>query len=90
MRKGFTAINKHRHKISILVEMMWCGHGKNLDCFEKGQDAINELKVRLNPKDDLKKNEINRIVDDLINQSAENWRTKLYDKFQHVSNGIFY
>ena len=34
--------------------------------------------------------EINRIVDDLINQSAENWRTKLYDKFQHVSNGIFY
>ena len=90
MRKGFTAIHKHRHKISILVEMMWCGHGKNLDCFEKGQDAINELKVRLNPKDDLKKNEINRIVDDLINQSAENWRTKLYDKFQHVSNGIFY
>ena len=50
--------------------MMWCGHGKNLDCFKKGQDAINELKVRLNPKDDLKKNEINRIVDDLINQSA--------------------
>ena len=90
MKKGFAAVNKHRHKISILVEMMWCGHGKNLDCFEKGQDAINELKVRLNPKDDLKKNEINRIVDDLINQSAENWRTKLYDKFQHVSNGIFY
>ena len=90
MRKGFTAVNKHRHKISILVEMMWCGHGKQLDCFEKGQDAINELKARLNPKDDLKKNDIIRIVDDLINQSAENWRTKWYDIFQYHSNGIYY
>ena len=90
MRKGFTAVNKHRHNISILVEMMWCGHGKNLDCFEKGQEAINELKARLNPKDGLKKNEINSIVDDLINQSAENWRTKWYDIYQSHSNGIFY
>ena len=90
MKKGFTAVNKHRHKISILVEMMWCGHGKNLDCFEKGQDAINELKARLNPKDDLKKNEISNIVDDLINQSAESWTTKMYDFYQSHSNGIFY
>ena len=37
---------------------------------KKDKMRINELKVRLNPKDDLKKNEINRIVDDLINQSA--------------------
>jgi phosphatidylinositol 4-kinase len=90
MRKGFTAVNKHWHKISILVEMMWCGHGKKLDCFEKGQDAINELKARLNPKEDIKKNDINRIVDDLISQSAENWRTKWYDIFQYHSNGIYY
>ena len=90
LRKGFTAINKHRDKIIILVEMMWCGHGKNLDCFEKGQEAINELKMRLNPKDNLKKNEINRMVDDLINQSVDNWRTKMYDIFQYHSNGIFY
>jgi len=90
MRKGFTAVNKHRHKISILVEMMWCGHGKKLDCFEKGQDAINELKARLNPKENIKKNDINRIVDDLIRQSAENWRTKGYDIYQYHSNGIYY
>jgi phosphatidylinositol 4-kinase len=90
MKKGFAAINKHRHKITILVEMMWCGHGKNLDCFEKGQEAINELKARLNPKDDLKKNDISNIVDDLINQSAESWTTKMYDFYQSHSNGIFY
>ena len=90
LRKGFTAINKHRDKIIILVEMMWCGHGKNLDCFEKGQEAINELKLRLNPKENMKKNDINRIVDDLINQSVDNWRTKWYDIFQYHSQGIFY
>jgi phosphatidylinositol 4-kinase len=90
MRKGFTAVNKHRDKIIILVEMMWCGHGKKLDCFEKGQEAINELKARLNPKADIKKSDINRIVDDLISQSAENWRTKCYDFYQYHSNGIYY
>ena len=89
MRKGFTAVNKHRDKISILVEMMWCGHGKKLDCFEKGQEAINELKARLNPEPDIKKSDINRIVDDLISQSAENWRTKWYDIYQYHSNGIY-
>ena len=90
LRKGFTAINKHRHKIIILVEMMWCGHGKNLDCFEKGQEAINELKTRLNPMDNMKKNDINTLVDNLINQSVDNWRTKWYDIFQYHSQGIFY
>ena len=90
LRKGFTAINKHRDKIIILVEMMWCGHGKNLDCFEKGQEAINELKNRLNPKENMKKSDINRLVDDLINQSADNWRTRWYDIFQYHSQGIFY
>ena len=90
LRKGFTAINKHRDKIIILVEMMWCGHGRNLDCFEKGQEAINELKARLNPKENLKKNEINRMVDDLIVQSVDNWRTKWYDIFQYHAQGIFY
>jgi phosphatidylinositol 4-kinase len=90
LRKGFIAVNKHRHKIIILVEMMWCGHGKNLDCFEKGQEAINELKARLNPRDNMKKNEMHRLADDLINQSVDNWRTKMYDIFQYHSQGIYY
>ena len=89
-KKGFVAVNKHRHKIIILVEMMWCGHGKNLDCFEKGQEAINELKARLNPKENIKKSEMNRLADDLIRQSVDNWRTRWYDIFQYHSNGIFY
>ena len=90
LRKGFKAVNKHRLKISILVEMMWCGHGKNLDCFEKGQEAIDNLKMRLNPKENMTNNDINTIVDDLINQSVDNWRTKWYDIFQYYVQGIFY
>ena len=90
LQKGFSAIYKHKDKIIILVEMMWCGHGKNLDCFEKGQETINELKTRLSPKEGLKKKEIHRLVDDLIRLSVDNWRTNWYDIFQYHFQGIFY
>ena len=90
LKKGFLAVHKHRHKIIILVEMMWCGHGKNLECFEKGQEAIDELKSRLNPKDDISKKNIYKLVDNLIGQSVDNWRTKWYDIFQYYVQGIFY
>ena len=90
LKKGFLAIHKHRHKIIILVEMMWCGHGKNLNCFEKGQEAIDDLKSRLNPKDEISKKNIVKLVDNLIGQSVDNWRTKWYDIFQYYVQGIFY
>ena len=90
LKKGFLAVNKHRHKIIILVEMMWCGNGKKLDCFEKGEQAIIELKKRLNPKNDIHKKDIFKHVDDLIGQSVDNWRTKWYDIFQYYVQGIFY
>ena len=90
LQKGFLAVYKHRQKIIILVEMMWCGHGRNLDCFEKGQDAINELKLRLAPKDCKKTKDILKFVDGLIQQSVDNWRTKWYDIFQYHVQGIFY
>ena len=90
LKKGFLAVNKHRHKIIILVEMMWCGNGKKLDCFEKGEQAIIELNKRLNPKNDIHKKDIFKHVDDLIGQSVDNWRTKWYDIFQYYVQGIFY
>ena len=90
LKKGFLAVHKHRQKIIILVEMMWCGHGRNLDCFEKGQDAINELKLRLCPKECKNKKDMIIFVDRLIGQSVDNWRTKWYDIFQYHVQGIFY
>ena len=90
LKKGFLAVYKHRHKIIILVEMMWCGHGKNLECFEKGQETIDDLKSRLNPKDGMSKANLVKLVDNLIGQSVDNWRTKWYDIFQYYVQGIFY
>ena len=69
---------------------MWCGHGRNLDCFEKGQEAINELKNRLGPKNIKHTKDVLKFVDDLIGQSVDNWRTKGYDIFQYYVQGIFY
>ena len=90
LHKGFKAVNKHRLKISILVEMMYCGHGKNLDCFEKGQEAIDNLKMRLCPQENMNSVDIKKFVDNLITQSVDNWRTKWYDIFQYYVQGIFY
>ena len=90
LHKGFKAVNKHRLKISILVEMMYCGHGKNLDCFEKGQEAIDNLKMRLCPQESMNNVDIKKFVDNLITQSVDNWRTKWYDIFQYYVQGIFY
>ena len=87
---NLNAVNKHRLKISILVEMMYCGHGKNLDCFEKGQEAIDNLKMRLNPQENMSNVDIKLFVDNLIRQSVDNWRTKWYDIFQYYVQGIFY
>ena len=70
--------------------MMYCGHGKNLDCFEKGQEAIDNLKMRLNPQENMSNVDIRLFVDNLIKQSVDNWRTKWYDIFQYYVQGIFY
>ena len=90
LKKGFLAVHKHREKIIILVEMMWCGNGRNLKCFEGGQETIDNLRKRLDPKGCDKKVDVFRFVDGLIEQSIDNWRTKWYDIFQYYAQGIFY
>ena len=86
--KGFIALVKHHEKILILVEMMFCGHGNNLPCFEGGQNCIIELKKRFIPYNNMKGRDYMKHVDDLISLSLGNWRTKWYDKFQYYVQGI--
>ena len=81
IRNGFKAIIKNKEKILILVEMMWCGNGKNLPCFEREQETINELRNRLEPKNE-------NIVEELISQSIKSWTTTVYDYFQYYVQGI--
>ena len=68
--------------------MVWSW--KKLGCFEEGQETIDELKNILNPKDNINKRSVVKLVDKLIGQSVDNWRTKWYDIFQYHVQGIFY
>ena len=95
--EGFYNIHKHRNKIIILVEMMWCGHGTGLPCFENQDQTISDLKERLSPpnckKDsngNIEEKDCFNLVNELISQSVDNWRTKCYDWFQYKFQGIFY
>lgn len=88
--KGIIAISKHYEKIVILTEMMYCGNGNSLQCFERGQEAINELKLRFQPKDNMKPKDYLELIDKLIEQALLSWRTKWYDKYQYYFQGIFY
>ena len=68
--------------------MVWSW--KKLGCFEGGQETIDKLKNILNPKDNINKRSVVKLVDKLIEQSVDNWRTKWYDIFQYHVQGIFY
>ena len=37
INRGFIAVAANYEKILILIEMMYCGHGNKLPCFEKGK-----------------------------------------------------
>ena len=90
MWKGMIAIAKHYQKIMILVEMMYCGYGKKLECFKNGDLTLTKLKERFKPKNNMKKRDYLALVDSLIQEALSSWRTKWYDKYQYFFEGIFY
>ena len=90
MWKGMIAIAKHYEKIMILVEMMYCGYGKKLECFKNGDLTLTKLKERFKPKNNMKKRDYLALVDSLIEEALSSWSTKWYDKYQYFFEGIFY
>jgi len=100
MRLGFMAIQEHADKIVKLVEMMFMGLN-DLPCFQLGEDLIAALKDRVLPvigrDTNAERNggarlmnevQATEYVDDLIQRSYDNWRTRAYDKFQYCCQGI--
>jgi phosphatidylinositol kinase/protein kinase (PI-3 family) len=100
MLLGFMAIQEHADKIVKLVEMMFMGLN-DLPCFALGPNLIGNLKERVlppipNQRDNrsgagkLLMNEMQarEFVDQLIQSSYDNWRTRAYDKFQYCCQGI--
>ena len=82
--QGFLELRRHKDDLILLVEMM--KSQEPLGCFIKEERAMRELDERfhLNKTDE----QCMRLVDDLVSQAKDNWRTVKYDAFQRYSNGI--
>jgi phosphatidylinositol 4-kinase len=64
---------------------MYKSHGDMMNCFDKGEKAIEELVARLNPEGSKE-----NFCFELINKSLDNWRAKWYDKIQYCLQKIYY
>lgn len=82
----FQAAAKHKEKVLSLIRMM---SGINFACFMGDATAattIRELDKRFNSQlDDVK---FAQWVRSLVDESMDNWRTRQYDSFQRLTNGI--
>ncbi|CAM9492184.1 unnamed protein product [Choristocarpus tenellus] len=84
--KAFLEARKNRHKIITLVEMM-ASFCSELPCFSGNPDAVaRELEARFQP--DLSVSECVKFVNDLVDKSMGNWRTRWYDRYQRHFVGI--
>lgn len=81
--RGFMEVRKYSEKITLLVEMMM--QGAKLPCFA-GPQTVEALKERFALG--LTEDECVEYVENLINQSIGNWRTRYYETFQYYTNGI--
>lgn len=82
--QGFLELRKHSEDLTLLVEMM--SPGERMPCFKDSSRVIKELKERfIMGKTDA---QCMAHVEALTSEAANNWRTKKYDSFQRLSNGI--
>ncbi|CAG9323471.1 unnamed protein product [Blepharisma stoltei] len=82
--QGFLELRKHVDKLEILISMM--APGRKLPCFRDFDRAVHEFRERFHlSKTDEK---CIALIDSLVYNAANNWRTNRYDAFQRYSNGI--
>jgi len=85
--KTFIELRKHCYQIILLVEMLTEGN-EDLACFRGTPDeAVRQLKKRF--RLDLNDNGIRKYVDELVDESLENWRTRWYDRYQKYCVGVY-
>ena len=87
--KGFMALMERAEQIELMVEMMRDGSGGNMPCFE-GEEAVQELRERLLPKEIMKKADCKKYINSKIDESLDHWSTMCYDRFQYCCQGILY
>eukprot|EP00644_Phytophthora_capsici_P011395 jgi/Phyca11/508642/fgenesh2_kg.PHYCAscaffold_37_\ len=84
--RAYLALRRNMDQIVLLVEMMLVGNA-DLPCFAGGKKAVIEgLRSRLKPG--ARTSTCQVFVNQLIDQSINNWRTRWYDKYQRACLGI--
>uniref|UniRef100_A0A1B0CI42 PI4KB/PIK1 accessory domain-containing protein n=2 Tax=Lutzomyia longipalpis TaxID=7200 RepID=A0A1B0CI42_LUTLO len=83
--KGLLAARKHQDRIINIVEIM--RSCSQLPCFKNGcSGTVRNLRNRFHMS--LTEQELDRKVDQLIQDSLNSLSTKLYDGYQYLTNGI--
>ncbi|KAG6476772.1 hypothetical protein ZIOFF_066020 [Zingiber officinale] len=81
--QGFLTCRKHAERIILLVEMM---QDSGFPCFRGGIRTIQNLRKRFHLS--LTEEQCVSLVLSLISSSLDAWRTRQYDYYQRVLNGI--
>ncbi|KAL6227987.1 hypothetical protein ACLB2K_001941 [Fragaria x ananassa] len=81
--QGFLTCRKHAERIILLVEML---QDSGFPCFKGGQRTIQNLRKRFHLS--LTEEQCVSLVLSLISNSLDAWRTRQYDYYQRVLNGI--
>ncbi|KAL5145929.1 Phosphatidylinositol 4-kinase beta 1 [Glycine soja] len=81
--QGFLTCRKHAESIILLVEML---QDSGFPCFKGGPRTIQNLRKRFHLN--LTEEQCVSLVLSLISSSLDAWRTRQYDYYQRVLNGI--
>ncbi|KAM1189697.1 hypothetical protein ACFX2J_025344 [Malus domestica] len=81
--QGFLTCRKHAERIILLVEML---QDSGFPCFKGGTRTIQNLRKRFHLN--LTEEQCVSLVLSLISSSLDAWRTRQYDYYQRVLNGI--
>ncbi|KAM2710718.1 hypothetical protein FF1_047047 [Malus domestica] len=81
--QGFLTCRKHAERIILLVEML---QDSGFPCFKGGARTIQNLRKRFHLS--LTEEQCVSLVLSLISSSLDAWRTRQYDYYQRVLNGI--
>ncbi len=84
--QGFMAARQHADELCLLVEMM-ARKDVDMPCFTGGRDeAVAQLRERFCPEMDDTECMAHALA--LIEESIDNWRSRQYDQYQFLTNGI--
>ena len=89
MIKGLQEIRKHLDDILILIEIMM--KDSKMPCFTKPALLFNQIRDRISLRfntGETQEKDYFELVDRILKESANNWRTRQYDSFQKMTNGI--